>query len=85
MCLPSCLPALQWRGLDQDLLRSSHVTTALSEHLDSMQSAVSHHAVKVSLTRLTEHLLTDLGDWDGKRRLTVEVLYSLKFDEAFER
>ena len=51
-----------------------------------MESASSHYDVKVALSRITAHLLADKGAAPGvKQRLSVEVLYTLKWESAFER
>ena len=52
-----------------------------------MQSASSHYDVKVALSNIMAHLLADKGPAipSMKQRLAVEVLYTLKWETAFER
>lgn len=52
-----------------------------------MESASSHYDVKVALSNIMAHLLADKGPGIPavKQRLAVEVLYTLKWENAFER
>lgn len=52
-----------------------------------MESASSHYDVKVALGNIMAHLLADKGPAIPavKQRLAVEVLYTLKWESAFER
>ena len=52
-----------------------------------MESANSHYDVKVALSNITAHLLADKGPAIPavKQKLAVEVLYTLKWENAFER
>lgn len=79
--------ALQWTSLDADLLCCSHITMALNNQLLCMESAGSHYDVKVALTNIMAHLLADKGSAlpAVKQRLAVEVLYTLKWENAFQR
>ena len=78
--------ALQWRNLDADLLSCSHVAIALSNQLQCMENASSHYDAKVALSKIMAHLLADKGAKPGVcQRLSVEVLYTLKWEAAFER
>ena len=52
-----------------------------------MESAGSHYDVKVALSNIMAHLLADKSPAVPavKQRLAVEVLYTLKWENAFER
>ena len=76
--------ALQWTTLDADLLCCTHVQMALSNLLQCMETANSHYDVKIALSNITAHLLADKSP-TAKQKLAVEVLYTLKWETAFER
>lgn len=51
-----------------------------------MENARSHYDAKVALSKIMAHLLADKGAKSGVyQRLSVEVLYTLKWEAAFER
>ena len=49
-----------------------------------METANSHYDVKIALSNITAHLLADKSP-TAKQKLAVEVLYTLKWETAFER
>ena len=77
--------ALQWTEVESELLRTSDLVFAVPHQLERLTSATSHYVVKIALLRLMEHLLTDRGLADQLAKSSLDTLYSIKWETAFER
>ena len=72
--------------MDADLLCCSHVIISLNNQLQCMESASSHHDVKMAISKMVAHFQADKGMTAGvKQRLAVQTLYTLKWEGALER